>query len=505
MGKYLRYVITNIEPLRIADDSASQKGQTMTLRYIPGSTIRGLVVNSLARDNDFEEIKKVLFSSKIRYLNAFPVKGEKELLPSPKGFYEDKTECEGKKYIQNLLIPEQGEKDGAYKRASMGKFCYWEDDCIRYYNVETASDMKIRIDSKTDVFRSEHIVANQRFIGYIAVEDEKLEERIKAIFEQQIILGNARSSGMGKCHVEECEYCSELPYKEYQLEQDTENSCYMLLLSNTVMRGENGEYCGLNLEVLQREMGVTELSVEKCSTSTVEIKGYNRCWKGRIPSVVMYEQGSVFRLSYSGCFMKEAMLRLMNKGIGIRRNEGFGRILFIKDYEKIQYKLAGEEKRIRNTGKNTDKTPEDEAVLKIAAKGYYKRILQNAMNQYMVKKPIDRKMVSNSQLGVLESFTTFYQYSPEEGIENIERYLKHELEKENNRNTHANKNSISNMSKFVDDVLKKDLEEFLGIQTTNRDEIMGIKKSQILNKQEIQKMKLQFITACIRYENKKEV
>ena len=45
--KYIRYIVKNDEPLRIADDSTSQNGQTVTLRYIPGTTIRGYIVNQL--------------------------------------------------------------------------------------------------------------------------------------------------------------------------------------------------------------------------------------------------------------------------------------------------------------------------------------------------------------------------------------------------------------------------------------------------------------------------
>ena len=48
MAEYIRYKIINTEPLRIADDSTSQSGQTTTLRYIPGTTVRGFVINQLA-------------------------------------------------------------------------------------------------------------------------------------------------------------------------------------------------------------------------------------------------------------------------------------------------------------------------------------------------------------------------------------------------------------------------------------------------------------------------
>ena len=43
MGKYIKYTIKTLEPVRIADDSLSHNGQAETLRYIPGSTIRGVV------------------------------------------------------------------------------------------------------------------------------------------------------------------------------------------------------------------------------------------------------------------------------------------------------------------------------------------------------------------------------------------------------------------------------------------------------------------------------
>ena len=47
MSRYIRFVIENVAPVRIANDETSQLGQTDTLKYIRGSTLRGLVVNSL--------------------------------------------------------------------------------------------------------------------------------------------------------------------------------------------------------------------------------------------------------------------------------------------------------------------------------------------------------------------------------------------------------------------------------------------------------------------------
>ena len=56
--EYIKYIIRNKEPLRIADDSTSQSGQTVTLRYIPGTTMRGYIINKMAASSDFEQLKE---------------------------------------------------------------------------------------------------------------------------------------------------------------------------------------------------------------------------------------------------------------------------------------------------------------------------------------------------------------------------------------------------------------------------------------------------------------
>ena len=53
---YIRYILKNIEPLRITDNSTSQSGQMDTLTYIPGMTIRGVVISALAEKLEKSEL-----------------------------------------------------------------------------------------------------------------------------------------------------------------------------------------------------------------------------------------------------------------------------------------------------------------------------------------------------------------------------------------------------------------------------------------------------------------
>ena len=302
MSKYLRYVIKNTDALRIANNASSQSGQTDTLRYIPGSTIRGYVISEFLKKGIFEANKDSLLRSGIRFLNAYPYRNKRELIPSLKGFYEDKTDVQGKKSIQNVVVTPDLNK--GWKRASLGRYCYLEDDCIYYYQVETGSDLKIKInlgeDEKQSVFRNEYLTEGQTFTGYIAVDNEDMLKDVKEAFTGQVILGNARSAGLGKCQVLECEVTDRTPYEEYLPGEDVKDAVYMVLLSAGTMRNEDGEYCGLDLKALEEMLGVTDLKVVQCSTSVASIRGYNRTWGTPVPSVTMYDAGIIFKLSFTG-------------------------------------------------------------------------------------------------------------------------------------------------------------------------------------------------------------
>ena len=71
MNNYWKIRLKNMDPLRIADDKSSQHGQTDTLRYIPGSALRGYVMSELAKQAEFETWKPAFFNGQIRFMNAY--------------------------------------------------------------------------------------------------------------------------------------------------------------------------------------------------------------------------------------------------------------------------------------------------------------------------------------------------------------------------------------------------------------------------------------------------
>lgn len=529
MTKYIRFRIQNIQPLRIADDSSSQSGQTSTLKYIPGSAVRGYVINNLCRDPEFNSMKKFLFSDKVRFMNCCAERGGYELMPPIKGFYEDKkpADVNGEKHIENVTI--KGSFHDGFKRASLGSACRIADKKIYYYHIDTGSDLKIRIkvkdrNDKQNVFRSEYILPGNIFVGYIAIDAEadkagntddlamKVFCKISGTIKDSIILGNARTSGMGKCRVlnkeelNEEEYFQKAEKKEYHRisgipEKPAENTVYMILLSNTVMRDEYGRYCGLNLKKLEEQMKVSDLKIAQCSTSVVNVRGYNSHLHLKLPSVTMYERGSVFHFTFTGIINPDTLKDLVRTGIGIRRNEGFGQVMFMgREYETVEIKAEAGRTDIEMSADILVKN--DDSTLKILAANYLRMLIRKIFDQKIIEQADNfAKGASNSQKGSVRALLLANKYNYDKAQESLKNYFNHAAEKQKKQNVQNERASISDLEKFVTDTLKIKVNDLV---TLNDDKsIMGIPVSALLSDADFGMMKIQYILDLMQYDNRK--
>lgn len=524
MTTFIKYTFTSLEPIRISDDSSSQRGQTETKRYIPGSAVRGIAVNSMLSDYDFEMEKELLLSDQVRFMNAYPVADVKEeaqsMIPSPKGFYEDKTDpvqdhAEGSKKIANAAV--DGEVPPGYKRAALGMFSEIKDDTVRFYKPEVISDMKINIGKrkgeKKNVFRNECLRKGQTFTGYIAVDDcdgsQRITERLKDIFNAPVTVGNARSAGLGKCSSVTDDQWIGLPYADIMPTEDLTGECYLYLLSDTVMRNAFGEYCGLDLESLEKKLGIEDLRILFCCTSVTNIRGYNRKTGGPLPSVTMYEKGSVFHLAFKGTLTTEKMRDMAVSGIGVRRNEGFGQVRFLKDYEKVHYKTRLQVSAVKQSDLSGHE--EDEDVLKNIAATYYRQRIRDAMPYFALNCRNDLKNISNSQLGNILSLIVKNRFTPQDGKKAIGLYIEHTQDKEKELRTSKITTEIKAVAQLADKIFRAEsIADLLftdrytaalkGIAVPDKT-IMGISADALLVKdsQEDLRLRLELLEEVIRY------
>lgn len=496
MGKrYIAYEIQNEQPVLIANLDISKPGEIATLQYLPGSTLRGMVIANLKEKMEDEDSKQKILT-KAMFLNGYPMSEEGEMLPSPKGFYEDKKQ-EGA--LINIVA--EPDKDmGGHKRADLGHFCIWKKKTIYFTSVERKDALNNHV-RKKDIFRKNVLAAGQKFRAYIAVEEgeKELYHWLTDALEEQIVyIGSSRTSGFGKCRV----YCrGEItPYQNVACATGNQNEIYLYLASNMSMRDEQGEICGIDLDRLAELLEAGKLTLEASSTSVCKTSGVNRTWGCRTPEIVMYEAGSVFKLKAEKSITEQARKRVCENGIGVKREEGCGQILFLRDYEKLDQKkqLLSQFAEIK-TETILSKTEEKEQI-EMVAKEIAKKRIEKAMERYVAEHGVDRR-IPGSQRGIMLNHAKYARVEGMNSVGRMEKYLAHEKEKLQQDKRQGDNQGKKMALDYLERMIRQDIFEKLDID--RKAKVCGIPVSGLFTKEELQAYQMKLLEKVLVYENRR--
>ena len=346
-GDNLTYRLCLKEPLRVTDRAASHDTFLGCLGYLPASAVRGYVIHRLAKQSPewFAANKKQLLRQ-VRFTDAVPCKKglakEAVILPALKGFYEDKLE---QKFYSILHTKDVEE---GTKRAKLGSFCTispaehpsdgWE---IQGWSAKTRVETRIDREQKK-MFQTEQLSPDQIFTGAVQLDgcSEEMKGRVAAALAGEIRLGAGIHGGTGLCEVQERRWMEEAPESAaygYRMGDEPSHTLYLLLLSPLALVDEYGLPCGADSAVFQRLLGVPVEEVF-CSTSILQMNGFNSTFGTRLPAMPAYDRGSMFRLDCKEAPALETLKKLERSGLGLRREEGLGRVLFLRDFERVTQK-----------------------------------------------------------------------------------------------------------------------------------------------------------------------
>lgn len=489
--KFIKYKIELIEPLRLIDKSRSASNQGVTLGYISGGAIRGAVVNNLVSN---DKRKQVL--ENINFGNAYPVVDGEETLPSPKGYDENKEETE----LKSIYHFSDDERIGM-KGAKLGQFVQIRENHINYTSVKKGEVLQIDV-NKNSLFRMEYIEKNQVFQGYISSDNEKLLEIISDVLKKDnLYIGSDRSAGYGyiRCQIEAVEQ----PYQQYMVKKNLEKEAYLYLLSDTAMYDKYGNITGLDLEMLEKRLGVKNLTVKNCATSVIKKSGYNRTYGCATSVVPLYEKGSTFLLNFDGIMAAEKIQNICATGIGIQKEEGCGNILILEKWLDVTKK----EKVLIDKIKEQEEKAED-CEIRYFAKALYEQKMKRKIEEYIVtlsdKLPASQH---KNQVGRLWEIYMQNRYSPEKGLKEIQSELKKKNEKSKSQNKHIKTASTraevrTKLSEHILSITNGELTNILQLHQNNRNEessIMGIPVEELFEKEEEQKYRYELIGKIIKY------
>lgn len=400
----IRYQLHNLLPVVVTDLSRSHANGFATRDYIPGTAVRGMVLHTLAQQNPdwFEEHKEALLT-KVCFLDAVPCPADWEPLPPMMGFYSSK----GEDAFVSVLTQDVAGK----KRVDLGTCCQPEGSTLHTWRGITGGTMRIarQKDDRQDAlpFQVQYLEAGQSFTGYILLQDPQLAPAVSQVFEDMVWLGADRHSGFGQCRVTACTTLEQPGWEmySYSVKDPIGKDLYLLALTPLGLLNAWGEPCGLSEQLLSEKLGV-EVTIAGCSTALKEFSGFNRTWQCRVQHQRMYDRGSLFHLHCAAPPAREAMAQLQRTGLGIRRTEGFGQILFLRP-----------ELYLNLTQKSAAAQREESPMLKQTAQQ------RRARYQWLMehRETVTCWGLSNSQVGTLQGFC-------QQGAQALLEHLQHNLE-----------------------------------------------------------------------------
>jgi CRISPR-associated protein Csx10 len=343
---YLTFHITLEEPAMFAA-LEGEPNSSVSYDFIPGSAIRGLFISAYMRANgafDATDNKpqQLFFSDDILYLNAYPLIDGQRSLPVPMSWQDDKypTPTTENKILDSVhQKPKQEDKQKDEKKITFEKaqrlkgFTVLDDTQAKIMTVERVINVHMARARKTSdeqqVFRYDAIAEGQTFVAVIMCDDEATANELKQLLNEQdyMTIGGVRNAGYGLVSLSKVEVHGG-NYREAA--GNIQDEITITLLSDVILRDKYGNYAATPrafFDVLQTEYGIeiAETPAIVLTIDTTMVGGFNRKWGVPLPQTPALKRGSVLKVTLAKVD-DAALTKLLQAGVGERRNEGFGRV-----------------------------------------------------------------------------------------------------------------------------------------------------------------------------------
>lgn len=447
--KQLSYKITLLSPVLITS-TVGDENISMSEDYLSGTSLLGMFargyikkknLQNAAHEND--KFKKWFLSDALRFLNGYITShAGLRSLPIPmsvqftKGGATDTSKAPPFECLFHDPESETTHKDG---------FCVLNSNGIEivspnkqhHFHHERTNQLIGRSEDAL-IFNYECLLPFQTFAALVVGTENELDAFLKEFGDKPFTarLGRSKNTEYGHVQIQfdtETHDVDELHEKaEIDLE-DTDGEFTLTCLSHMLLVDEWGESAVSNTiliesverEILRylrqitgesaRELPANFLTIEKSYLRSVDIENYVSVWKARKPSVSAFRMGSCFRIKVNsnvdaGIFshLPDLLRRLQQEGIGLRRNEGFGRIAINWQQD------AGHNGRITNVTekrreirKKTASSPPDGSPPPLARQilrdAYYAHLLRRAGEKAVERLEQFRNLPPGSQISRLQA------------------------------------------------------------------------------------------------------
>ena len=351
--KALTYQLRLLEPVLVSQAETGEENSAIGLPFVPGSALRGAVVTYYLKQYKIGDLaanqatRALFLDGTVCFLNAYPCVQGRRFLPRPQSWFTEKKQVndESGAFYDFAVMTHN---PLAQAKQLKGEFCHFaapftpldeEDEeseptpppevvlfsPTREINVHIALvDQNLRTD-KNKVYRYDALAAGEVLAGAIIAPDDFDLEPLQTLLAENpdLFLGGAHTAGYGHVQVEAL--TSVKNWTEYTPAEASGDVVIVTLLSDTILRGPDGQFSADLDGALADLLGAPGLQAKRKYQRVGLVGGFNRKWGLPLVQTWALQAGSVFVYAAQEVAL-EQLQTAVAQGLGERRAEGFGRV-----------------------------------------------------------------------------------------------------------------------------------------------------------------------------------
>ena len=328
-------------PLLLTGMDNKEENSAVSMRYIPGSVIRGAVIAQYLKANPTKDLagdresRALFFENRLFFLNGYlanPLDLNARALPVPLSWHIEKGSGEDEnREIRDYVLTEEpfesGKREGStyfWQSIEVDNPIYVKNPRIMSNVHNTSFDPMLKKEGNSNVFRYEAMDKGQKFSALILSKDDELIAAIEPYLDvDHLFLGRSQSAGYGLAtwrakRVDDVE--------EAEIDYAIKDFTVITLLSDVILKDRSGRTHTNFPKALSCEIELPNLELPvQTYAQTKLVGGFNRKWGLPLPQEWAISMGSTFVYD-STLISPDDLMPILSKGIGERREDGFGRI-----------------------------------------------------------------------------------------------------------------------------------------------------------------------------------
>lgn len=355
----LRYTLHTLSSVLITS-SAGETNTVETMPYIPGTAVLGSLAHRYMKEycantapHTDAVFRRWFLEGGLTFTNAYIMNSDTQAVyfPAPHSVVKKKYGNPKSCPAFDLLFTDPEEIEESTE-GMQGKFIAITGKTIetgkigRSLNFHHARDPKTGTPEDERFFNYESLDAGQRFVGWIVGDATELQafrdflEQKALVPEATLYVGRSKNAQYGKVEMQVeanlmQEFFSEIPREDPDELDIEDGGVSMTLLSDLILYNGYG-FAVADIRELEKHLPCA-IAPEKSFLKTGIVEGFYSAWGLPRPTETCFQAGSTFLLRASEKD-EEALLALQQQGIGERRHEGFGRVVF--DWQQPQDTLT---------------------------------------------------------------------------------------------------------------------------------------------------------------------